>query len=142
MRRLIALLTAISFFSAGAQAQCGKKLVITASKTEFLGADSTVQRADDEQSSVEFDSSNITITHGAQQEKMVGTVSKYACNWKVPFKEGKTVMKAVFPNDNGEMKNVSITITGKNDKIIFFVEIDDQPDRKIRLTADKFEERK
>jgi len=142
MKSLIALFTAITFFSAAAQAQCGKKLLITASKTEFLGADSSLQRAEDEPSTVEFDSSNITITHGAQQEKMIGTVSKYSCNWKVPFKEGKTVMKAAFSNDNGEVKNITITLTGKNDKIIFFVEMDDQADRKFRLTADKFEERK
>src|ERR1700733_11710038 len=109
MRSLIALLTAITFFSAAAQAQCGKKLLISASRTEFLGADSSLQRAEDELSTIEFDSSNITITHGAQGEKMVGTISKYACTWKVPFKEGKTVMKAAFANDNGEVKNVTIT---------------------------------
>src|SRR5690348_10998826 len=99
MRSLIALIAFFSFFSLSAQAQCNKKQVITASRTEFLGADSSLQRAEDEPSTVEFDSSNITITHGTQQEKMTGTVNKYTCNWNIPFKDGKTVMKAAFSNE-------------------------------------------
>ncbi len=142
MRSIIALITFFSFFSLSSQAQCGKKQLITASRTEYLGADSSVQRAEDESSTVEFDNSNITITHGTQQEKMVGTVSKVTCTWTVPFKEGKTVMKTAFSNEGGEVKNVTITITGKNNKIVFLAEMDDQPDRKIRLAVDSFDERK
>lgn len=142
MRSLIALITLFSFFSLSTQAQCGKKQLITASRTEFLGADSSLQRAEDEPSTVEFDSTKITITHGTQQEMMLGTVSKYTCNWNTPFKEGKTVMKAAFSNEGGEVKSVTITITGKNNKIVFLAEMDDQPDRKIRITADTFQEKK
>ena len=142
MRSIIALIAVFTLFGLSAQAQCSKKLIITASRTEFLGADSSLQRAEDEPSTVEFDSTNVTVTHGTQQEKIVGTVSKYTCNWNVPFKEGKTVMKAAFSNEGGEVKNVTITITGKNNKITFLAEMDDQADRKIRLTADTFSERK
>jgi hypothetical protein len=142
MRSLIALIATFTLFSLSSQAQCFKKVFIQASRTEFLGADSSLQRAEDEPSMVEFDSSKITITHGDQQEIMTGTISKYACNWTIPFKEGKTVMKAAFSNNNGEVQNITITITGKNDKVVFLAEMDSQADHKIRLTADQFQERK
>jgi len=121
-------------------AQCDKKLILTSSKTDYLGADSSLQRSQDEQSKIEFDKASVMVTHG--DETMTGTVTKYTCNWKTPFKEGKITMKVIFEDAGGDKKNVTMSIYDKEGKIIMLMELDDNADRKIMLTAEKFEEKK
>ena len=127
-----------------AVAQCDKKVVLTSSKTEHLRADSTVDRSMDEKSVLEFDKTNFTVTitsESAEEHKMTGTVKSYTCDWKVPFKEGKTVLKATLADEH-ESHDITITISGKAGKISFLAEPDDMPDKKIRLVVDSFEEKK
>lgn len=133
---VLVLLLAGSSFS---YAQCDKKVILTSSKTEFLGADSTVQRTKDETSQVVFDKTSISVSPG-DQPAMTGTINSYTCSWTSPYKEGKLVLKATF-SDGNESKNVTITVTGKGGKVTFLAEVDGE-DRKIRLAADKFEESK
>jgi hypothetical protein len=124
-------------------AQCDKKVVVTSSKTEHLGADSTVQRTDDESVTVEFnkDTLNVAISSSNGNQNLAGKVKSYSCDWSTPFKEGKTVLKATMTNENGESRDLSITVTGKAGKIGFLAEVEGEPDR-IRLVVDKFEEKK
>ena len=122
--------------------QCDKKVVITASKTQYLGADSAVQRTEEEQTSVEFDKTTITIIPGSEDHKMTGTVKSYVCNWPTAFKDGKTSIKVAVTNDNGQTMNLTITIGGKDGKINFLAEVDEEPEKKIRLIVDRFEEKK
>jgi hypothetical protein len=126
-----------------AHAQCDKKVVITSSKTEHLGADSTVQRTDDESCTVEFnkDILSVAIINSNGNQNLKGTVKSFSCDWSTPFKEGKTVLKATVTNENGESRDLSITITGKEGKISFLAEVEGEPDR-VRLVVDKFEEKK
>ena len=121
--------------------QCEKKAVFTASKTEYLGADSSVQRTDDETTVIEFDKAAINITPG-QQPTMTGKVNSTTCNWTTPYKAGRTRMKVALTNQDGGTTDVTITIEGKDGKITFLAEIDNAPDKKIRLVADKFEEKR
>ena len=130
--------------SLSTKAQCDKKLVLISSKTEHLGADSSVQRSVDEKSVVEFDKTNFNVTvgsEGAEEHKMTGTVKSYTCDWKVPFKEGRTVLKVSLADDH-EAHDVTITIGAKAGKISLLAEVDDSPDKKIRLVVDSFEEKK
>lgn len=50
-------------------------------------------------------------------------------------------MKVTLTNSQGETQNVSVTIEGKAGKVVMYAVMDDRPDEKIRLTADKFEEK-
>ncbi|HLZ88647.1 MAG TPA: hypothetical protein VKQ52_15435, partial [Puia sp.] len=110
------------------------------SKTEHLGADSSVQRTEDENTIIEFDKSTISITPG-HEPTMTGTVNSYTCNWATPFKVGRSRLKITLTNPQGETKNATINIEGKDGKIIFLAELDDEADKKIRLVVDKFEEK-
>src|SRR5580658_5318578 len=125
-----------------AHAQCGKKVVITSSKTEHLGADSAVQRTDDESCTVEFDkdSMNVAISSSNGNQTLKGTVKSYSCYWSAPFKEGKTVLMASLTGDDGSQHNITITVTGKAGKIGFLAEVEGEPE-KIRLVVDKFQEK-
>ena len=136
------IITAIGLLLAGysfSYAQCDKKVLLTSEKTEHLGADSSVQRVKEEHTEIVFDKTSITVSPG-DDPTMTGTINSYTCSWTTPYKEGKLVMKATF-SDGNQSKNVTITITGKGGKVTFFVELEGE-DRRIRLTAEKFEESK
>ena len=141
MKKIILATLFVMAASISIYAQCDKRVIITSSKTEYLDADGNVQRSVDENSVVEFDSKEIIITPG-DDPIMKGTISSFTCDWKTPFKEGKTVLKTTMTNPNGQSFGLTITIEGKDGKISFLAEIDEQPDRKIRIVVDKFEEKK
>lgn len=133
---LAAILLTTGFLGYG---QCDKKVRLTSSKTEHLGADSSVQRTEPETTIVEFDKSDISISPGEQ--RMTGKINSATCNWTTPFKVGKTRLKITLTTDDGQTQNATITIEGKDGKISFLAELDNTPDRKIRLAVDKFEEK-
>ena len=122
-------------------AQCDKKFVLTSSKTEYLNATNVLQRTVDEMTTIEVSKSEIIITPGAKEDKLNGTIKSATCDWKVPFKEGKTIIKALITDPSGDAKNVTITLKGKDGKLIFLIELDDDSDKKIRVAIDKVEEK-
>jgi hypothetical protein len=122
-------------------AQCDKTKVLSASKTEYLDANKAVQKTVDEKTTIEYSKNNISITPG-EGDQMVGSIQSDSCDWKIPFKEGRSVIKALIMEKSGETKNITITLEGKDGKLTFLAEVDGMPDRKIRLVLDKFEEKK
>lgn len=122
-------------------AQCDKKVLVVSSKTEYLNGNGEVQRSVDETTTVEYDTATIVITPG-DDPTMTGTIKSRTCEWKVPFKEGKTVIKAILTNPQGQTMNLTITIEGKEGKISLIAEIEEMQDQKIRVLVDKFEEKK
>ncbi|MGZ3832782.1 MAG: hypothetical protein ACXVB0_04625 [Mucilaginibacter sp.] len=127
--------TAISF------AQCDKKISLSSSRTQNLDGSGVLQETRDEQTSIEIGKADITVITDNGQHKMTGPVKFDVCDWKVPFKEGKTVLNTTLSDDNGESKNFTLTIEGKDGKITLLAESKDMPDRKIRLDIEKFEEK-
>jgi hypothetical protein len=136
------LLLAVLFLTADyfGFGQCGTKVVLTSSQTQHLGGDTSVQRTEDEKTVIEFDKSTITISPG--DNHMTGKVDSITCNWTTPYKVGKTRLKVTITNDQGETKRATITIEGRDGRIVLLAELEDMPDERIRLTADKFEEKK
>ena len=134
---LAVLLLTAAYFGFG---QCGTKVVLTSSQTQHLGADSSVQRTEDEKVVIEFDKSTITISPG--DNHMTGKVDSITCNWTTPYKVGKTRLKVTITNGQGETQRATITIEGKDGRIVLLAELDDTPDDRIQLIADKFEEKK
>jgi hypothetical protein len=124
-------------------AQCDKKVSLTSSKTEHFDATGALKHAEDEKTVVEFDKSDITvsITKDDGDQKMTGKVKSNICTWKVPYKEGKTMLSITLTNDNGEARDFAVTIEGKDGKIALWAESKEEPDDKIKLDVDKFEEK-
>jgi hypothetical protein len=141
MKNLILVVGVLTFTTLKSFAQCDKPITLSSLKTEFIDASGIVQDSKDEKTIVEISKTNVVITPG-EDDQMNGTIKSYFCDWKVPFKEGKMIIKAVLENDRGETKNLTITIEGKDGKLTFLGEIEEMPDRKVRLTVDKFEEKK
>jgi hypothetical protein len=124
-------------------AQCDKKVSLTSPKTEHFDASGALKHADDEKTVVEFNKSDITviITKDDGDQKLTGKVKSNVCDWKVPFKEGKTTMNVTLSKDDGESRDFAITIEGKDGKVALWAESNEEPDDKIKLDIDKFEEK-
>ncbi len=140
MKTIILTLSLLIAVSTISLAQCGKKVVITTSKTDHLDSSGKITRTDDEKAVVEISKSAINITVN-DDHKMTGTIKSDTCNWPVAYKEGKTIIKAVISDGQGEDKNVTLTIEGKDGKVTLLFEMEDTPEDRIRVAADKFEEK-
>jgi hypothetical protein len=140
MKKIITAVVILLAGSAMSYAQCDKKVILTGTKTEYLGADSLVQRSEEENSEIIFDKTSITIKPG-DRPLITGTIASMTCNWTVPFKEGKTVLKTTTTEQDGDVRDLTITIEGKGGKITFHGSVGSRNDRIIRLTVDKFEEK-
>ena len=140
MKKLILGLLLVTGASVSSYAQCDKRVIIVSSVTEHIKG-GEVERTKEETSTIEFDSKEITIAPG-DDPAITGTIKSTTCEWKTPFKEGKSVIKATVTDPRGQTFNITVTVEGKEGKISFLLEIEEQPDRKIKLQVDKFEEKK
>src|SRR6476469_1143420 len=92
------------------QAQCNKTVQLHSSKTSFLDASYAVQNTKDENVVVDITKTTITITpNGNPQDAMRGAIKESTCDWKVPFKEGKMVIKSDLVDGGGDVKEATIT---------------------------------
>lgn len=121
--------------------QCEKKTVLSASKTEHLGADSSVQRSDDGFITIEYDRTTFNV-NPPNEGPLTGKVDSFTCSWSTPYKIGKTRLKVSLTGSQGETQHVTVTIEGKEGKVILLATVDGHPEEEIiRLTADKFGEK-
>ena len=142
MKKLSIVLALLVAASTVSYAQCGKKFTITTSKTDHLDQSGNLVRSDDEKAVVVIGQPDLSITvtspdHG--EHKMTGKITSDTCNWTVAYKEGKSKLKATISGDDGQERNVTITIVGKDGKVTLFFEAEGEDDR-IRVNADKVEE--
>ena len=121
--------------------QCDKSVVLTCSKTEYLNAEGVVQRTVEEECLIKVSKSEVTIAPN-DHAKMTGSVTSTVCEWKQPFKVGKTTLEATFKKENGTTSNATITIEGKDGKITCVMKEKERPDRVIKAIVSKFEEQK
>jgi hypothetical protein len=140
MKQLLLAVVLLTAASAG-YGQCEKKSVLTASKTDHLAADSSVERSEDGVVTIEFDKTTFNV-NPPNEEPMTGKVDSVSCSWSTPYKEGKTRMKVTLTGPQGGIQHFTVTIEAKAGKVTLLAVMDDQPDQKIRLVADKFEEKK
>ena len=140
MKKLILLFFATAIATTYGFSQCDKELVITSVKSEMLAEDGSVRDTRDEDTRIEIGKKIITITPGSDHV-MTGEIIESTCTWKVPFKEGKSVLKTTF-EENGATKKITITIEGKDGKVSFLATFEDGSQKKIRVWATSFEEKK
>jgi len=124
-------------------AQCDKKLSLVTSKTEHLDGSNNLERAVDEQTVIEIIDKKISVNIENGKQTLTGTIKSNTCDWKTPFKEGKSVINTTISDeDGGGEKDYLLTIEGKDGKVTLTAESVQDPDRKLRFVLDKFEETK
>ena len=125
------------------QAQCNTTSVMTSSKTLYLDSTNSILRTQDENTTIEITKTEIIISPGNEGGRiMKGAFISNDCNWKVPFKEGKTMIKTVIADPGDEPGAVTIVIEGKAGVVSLTFLIDKEPNKRIKVVADKFEEKK
>ena len=72
---------------------------------------------------------------------MKGNIKEMSCNWSEPYKNGKTVIKSELTEGHGDTHDAVITIEGKDGLITITLELNDKPDMKIKIYANKYEEK-
>ena len=137
---------ALLLFLAGSTvclAQCDKKLSLVTSKTEHLDGSGNLERTADEQTVIEIIDKKISVNIENGKQTLKGTIKSNTCDWKTPFKEGKSVINTTISDeDGGGEKDYLLTIEGKDGKVTLTAESVQDPDRKLRFVLDKFEEKK
>lgn len=143
MRSIVITLLLLAAGSTISLAQCDKKTVLTSSKTQHLDAQGALKHADDEKVVIELTQSDITVSinNDGGEHKLTGKVKSDTCDWKVPFKDGRTKLVVTLNNDNGESRDYTMTIAAKDGKVTFTAESKDEPDDVIKLDIEKFEEK-
>ena len=142
MKKIVLGLIGFFAFAIAGNAQCNKNLQLSSSKTSYLNGKMEVQNTKDESVVVDITKNTITLTpNGNSQEAMSGKIKEINCGWKVPYKDGKIVIKSDLIDPSGDSKDATITIEAKNGKITLLAEVMERPDQKIRLEVDKMEEK-
>lgn len=137
MKTIIIGLAVLLTLLTAAFGQCGKTVVLTSSKTDHVDATGKLTRSINEKVIVEISKTTIDISVDGQQ-KMTGKIISNTCNWKVPFRKGKSVIEAMMTNREGDRK-ATMTIEGKDGKILIHFVMPAKPDDQVNIIADKFE---
>lgn len=139
MKKLIfTLLLAVG--SVAAFAQCGKTVVLKSSETRKLSANGDVVDTKPETAEVVISPTKVHIVPG-DDPVMEGEVKSVTCDWKTPFKEGKMVVSTHLKRDDGNEFDATITIEGKDGKVMLTFESPDMQGMKVQITADSFVEK-
>jgi hypothetical protein len=142
MRSILITLVLLAAGGTISLAQCDNKVALTSSKTYHFDSKGALKSTDDEKTVVEFNKTDISVAiTGNNDHTMTGKVKTDTCDWKVPFKDGRTRLHITLSNDNGDSRDFTITITGKEGKLNFRAESPEEPDDVIGLEIDKFEEK-
>ncbi|MCO5947183.1 hypothetical protein [Mucilaginibacter flavidus] len=139
MKKIILTLSLLIGLTAVTFAQCEKTVELSSSKTNHLDEKGTITRSDDETAVIDISKTAVDISVNGEH-KITAPIKSNTCNWTVPFKEGKTVIKATADHD-GQDENITITIEGKDGKVTLLFEMESQPGDKIKVGIDKFTEK-
>jgi hypothetical protein len=144
MKKLLAI-GILFIIASAAHAQCNQTVTWTASKTEYVDASGAVQNVKTDALVIKTTADHITVTvttNNDDSEIIEGDVKNLVCAWTDAFKNGKTSFTSVLAKANGETKNADITIEGKNEKIMFLVEMANMNGVKMRIPVDGYKEQR
>jgi hypothetical protein len=139
MKKILLTITLLAALSVACFAQCDKTVVLTSSKTDHIDAAGALLRSEDEAVVIEINKTEVNVAVNGDH-KITAVIKSNTCNWKVPFKDGKTVIHGVMQRD-GQDKPVTLTLEGKDGKVTLLFQMDEALDDRVRITPDKFAEK-
>jgi hypothetical protein len=134
MKTLILIFSLITLTATVSLAQCDKKVKFSSSKTDHLDSGGNVTRTEQEDAVVRISKAIIAIMVNGESKGSY-TITSTTCDWKVPFKEGKTSIRA-----SNDERTILLTIEGKAGKVTAHFVVEGNEDDAIRVTLDKYEE--
>ncbi|MDB4923178.1 hypothetical protein [Mucilaginibacter sp.] len=139
MKKIVLTLTLLAALSVACFAQCDKPVVLNSSKTDHIDPAGALIRTEDEAVVIEISKTEVNVAVNGEH-KITALIKSNACNWSMPFKEGKTVIHGVAQRD-GQDKPVTLTLEGKDGKVTLVFQMDETPDDRVRVAIDKFAEK-
>ena len=121
--------------------QCDKKVTWYGSKGEMFDTNGTLLDTKVDSIFFETDPQKITLRFKTDQQSLEGTVMEKTCDWKEPFKNGKTVYHTTVSVD-GRTSNAIFTVEAKDQKITLSLDIKAMEGRKFLIYLDRYEEAK
>ncbi len=139
MKKISLLLFALFIFIKWSDAQCDKKVVWSSVKEEFLNDSGQVEHAGEDSVIIETSNTSVLVNHNnIPQDELKGTVTGISCDWKEPYKNGKTTIKTNLTEASGESNEGTITIEGKDGQISIILEVHG---KRIKIYVAKYEEK-
>ncbi|SDM69695.1 hypothetical protein SAMN05421813_12016 [Daejeonella rubra] len=114
-------------------AQCEENAMLNTSKTNLADPSGEPIGVKDERTVLRFSKTAIMLNIDGVDRGELKIVSQ-SCNWTVPYKEGKSVIKAKL-ND----WDYTLTIEGKEGRVNLHVVKNESDDSILSMTVDKFE---
>jgi hypothetical protein len=140
MNKILLIVLALTTFSA--KAQCDKKTIWNASKTEYLSANGEVENSVTEPTTIEMTRTKVTMVKGLNAEEVItGEITQPECKWTEPYRKGKTSFSSQLFKSNGESRHAAITIEGVEGKIAITLAIEGMEGKKIRLLVDNYQQK-
>ena len=137
------ILISFILFTVGLQAisQCDKKVTWYGSRGDMVDASGSVLDTKIDSIFLETDPQKIMLRFKSDQNMLEGTVKEKSCDWKEPFRNGKTVYHANVSID-GNPSNATFTLEARDGKITLSVDIEIRQGRKFIIYIDRYEEAK
>lgn len=140
MKQILLMMSVAMGIATIGKAQCNQSVELTSTKTNVLSASNQSQGTRNENVIIDITPTTVTVKpNGNADDALIGKIKEVQCDWKVPFKEGKTVIKTDLVDPSGDTKDATITIEGKNGKITLLAEAKERPDQKMQFEINKFE---
>jgi hypothetical protein len=139
MKRIFLAIALMASLSVAAFAQCDKTVVLNSSKTDHIDPAGALIRTEVEAVIIEISKTEVNIAVNSDP-KIKAIIKSNTCSWKVPFKEGKTVIHGVAQHDGQDMP-VTLTLEGKDGKVTLVFQMDERPEDRVRAGIDKFVEK-
>ena len=134
---LIPVLTVITLVS---QAQCDKNVNFISPKSQMINQKGEVLGSKDGTTVIEITKKSVSLTfNGDEKTTLAGEIKEAKCDWSEPFKNGKSVIKAVLEDAGGDVKHVTLTIEAKDGKITITGDAEERPNERIKFDVDKYE---
>jgi len=118
--------------------QCDKKVTWYGSKGDMLDASGSLLDTKIDSVFIETDPQKIMLRFKTDENALEGTVKGKTCDWKEPFKNGKTVYNASV-NVEDRISNAIFTIEARDGKITLLVVVEVMADKKFLIYIDKYE---
>lgn len=133
MKRIIVALLISLAGTLSTYAQCEENAVLSTSKTNLADPSGEPIGVKDERTLLRFSKTAILLNINDEERGELKIVSQN-CNWTIPYKEGRTVIKAKL-NDS----DYTLTIEGKEGRVNLHVVKNESDDSILSMVADKFE---
>ena len=121
--------------------QCDKKVKWYGAKGEMFDANGTLLDTREDSIFLETDPQKITLKFKSDNKSLEGTVREKTCDWKEPFKNGKTLYHTTVSVD-GNSSTAIFTVEARDGKVTLWLAIEAMADKKFLIYIDRYEEAK